>query len=836
MNSKFIIIILSLLCLFSYSSHAANNLTQGQSLQDGDTLISTADTFTLGFFSPKNSTNRYLGIWYTKVSVQTVVWVANRETPILDRSGVLTFGRDGNLVVRDGRGRELWSTSRNITVVTTSNVTATLMDEGNLCLFFENEVQNSIKALWQSFDEPTDTYLPGMRVNVRPRARPHYFRSWKSESDPAIGNYSMGLDPDGLLEIVVWRGEEKYWRSGLWNGLIFIGVPNMTANYLYGFRVGQIGERSFFSYTVNNSTEILRFRLRWDGLEEQMLWDQASRQWNTFWGQPRRACEYFNTCGPYGSCSTATSPMCSCVQGFVPKSRVEWDSGNWTGGCVRRMELQCNRNVSNVGEGEADRFLEMDGIKLPDYSIAQPQITNVSECERHCMQNCTCKAYAYLSGVQCLTWGREFVDLRQFQQGGQKFFLRLAASEIGTSKKKSILVVVLPVVLGVIFLFILAFIVWRCKTNRGYIFSKGKPEPVAVDDRGREYWKEFSGQDDGEGNKNGPELTMHSFQEILNATDNFSNDNKLGEGGFGPVYKGKLPCGLDVAVKRLSRKSGQGLDEFKNEIILIAKLQHRNLVRLIGYCVDGEEKMLIYEYLPNKSLDAFIFANRQEELDWGRRSNIIEGISRGLLYLHRDSRLLIIHRDMKASNILLDEEMNPKISDFGMARIFGSNDNEANTLRVVGTYGYMAPEYAMEGLFSVKSDVYSFGVLLLEIVSGKKNSYRHPDYSVNLVGYSWILWSEERAAELIDPSIRDSCSLSKVLRCINVGLLCVQDSATDRPAMSTVVLMLESDMSILPYPKQPMITMGRNPSETPSIDNSLTLSTNGLTNTMVEGR
>ncbi|KAK3424074.1 hypothetical protein EUGRSUZ_F00850 [Eucalyptus grandis] len=408
-------------------------------------------------------------------------------------------------------------------------------------------------------------------------------------------------------------------------------------------------------------------------------------------------------------------------------------------------------------------------------------------------------------------WFSDLIDIREFEQDVQNIFIKLSASELDSiqspvNKKILLTVTVASVISGLLIAGIALSIIWKSRMKR----------------RGLQSQKEDI------------DLPLYDFSTIAVATGHFSQTNMIGAGGFGSVYKGNLSMGQEIAVKRLSKGSRQGLEEFMNEVLLIAKLQHRNLVGLLGCCIEGEERMLIYEYMPNKSLDYFIFDDdRSFLLAWKSRFDIVLGIARGLLYLHQDSKLQVIHRDLKTSNILLDADLNPKISDFGLARIFGGNEREASTRRIIGTYGYMSPEYAFDGKFSVKSDVFSLGVVLLEIVSGKKNrGFCHPDHQHNLLGHAWLLWSVSRSLELLHESLCDSFIASQVERCIHVGLLCVQKLPGDRPTMSSVVFMLANEEAILPQPKQPGFFMER---EASLIREEL-YTRNIITITMPEGR
>ncbi|KAM0900252.1 hypothetical protein ACQ4PT_020730 [Festuca glaucescens] len=306
--------------------------------------------------------------------------------------------------------------------------------------------------------------------------------------------------------------------------------------------------------------------------------------------------------------------------------------------------------------------------------------------------------------------------------------------------------------------------------------------------------------------------SLISLSLLQDATNNFDENNILGDGGFGIVYKGLL-SGQEVAVKRMSKDSNQGLQELKNELVLVAKLHHKNLVRLVGFSLEAGERLLVYEYMQNKSLDTILFdPEEKRRLDWTTRYMIIEGVARGLQYLHEDSQKKIVHRDLKASNVLLDAEMSPKIGDFGLARLFAQDQTREVTNRVVGTFGYMSPEYVMHGQYSIKSDVYSFGILVIEIVTGRRNNGSYlQEENEDLISIVWKHWAEGAIAEMVDSSLERNYPGAEVLKCVHIGFLCLQQNPADRPTMSEIMVMLNSDAtSSLPAAARPTFFLDGN--------------------------
>ncbi|CAN6304519.1 unnamed protein product [Urochloa humidicola] len=824
------------------STTTTDTVTPAAPLAGNRTLVSSGSgKFVLGFFAPDtdDASRTYLGIWFNNIPVRTVVWVANRDNPVLGTpaDAKLAILSNGSLAIIHN-GDLVWATPPPPPPPSASNATAQLQDDGNLVLRVPSRSGSGGAAVaWQSFDHPTDTLLPGMKLGIDFRTGlDRHITSWTAAGDPSTGDYTFRLDPRGSPELFLYRRDARIYGSGPWNGFQFTGVPNLKPNGLLTFRFVSGADAAYYTYSVipgsaagGGGDVLTRFVMNSSGQIQRLVWIEMTRSWSLFWSYPLDECDGYRVCGAYGVCSVERSPICGCAPGFQPRFPDAWALRDGSGGCSRRTGLNC----SGGGGGDGG-FAALPNMKLPESANATVDMSlGLDECRRACLENCACRAYASANvsspeAPGCFMWTGDLLDMRQFGNGGQNLFVRLAAADLplSTSSPKihsrtaKLLEIIVPSVVGSLLLLVGLYIcVMKVKKSQ----KKATPLPLRNAQstpfgRRNQIAASSDPQDDslhngqGQGNNKDCDLPSFDVEKIQAATDNFSIHNKIGQGGFGPVYMGKLENGQDIAVKRLSRRSTQGLREFKNEVKLIAKLQHRNLVRLLGCCIDGCERMLVYEYMHNRSLNTFLFnEEKQSMLSWEKRFNIINGIARGILYLHQDSALRIIHRDLKASNILLDKDMNPKISDFGVARIFGTDQTAAYTKKVVGTYGYMSPEYAMDGVFSTKSDVFSFGVLLLEIVSGKKNrGFYHTELDLNLLRYAWRLWRDGESLEFIDQSIADTSNAMEVLKCIQIGLLCVQEQPKRRPTMSAVTTMLTSENPTLPEPCEPAFSTGRN--------------------------
>ncbi|CAN6250291.1 unnamed protein product [Urochloa humidicola] len=801
-------LIFSTVLIISADTIVSNPLKNGGNITDGDTVVSAGGSFTLGFFTPTGAvpTKRYLGIWFTAAGADSAYWVANRDTPLSNNTGVLVVSAGGRLRLLDGSGQTAWNSSSNTTGTPTSSV-AELLESGNLVV----REQSSGNILWQSFDHPSNTLLYGMRLGNNPQTGAEWsLTSWRAADDPSPGNWRFVLDTKGLPDCVIWQGNVKKSRTGPWNGLRFSGTPEI-ASFSRNFYIEVVVRPDEIAYvvTARAGTPFSFIILTEEGLLKRLAWDPDKRGWTLWMQAPRDLCDDYGKCGAFGMCNmdSVSTLLCSCVEGFSPVNQSQWSSMRETSaGCRRNVPLECGNGKTTDG------FRLVREVKLPDTDSAVVDMSaTLEQCRATCLANCSCVAYSAADirgggdGNGCVMWMDGIIDVRYVEKG-QDLYVRLAKSELVDNKRRHITKIVLPVTASLLAVTAVGIcLVWICR--RG---SRSTSLMILQDLRGDNYVHKkatlsFLGGSNDLGRED-RDLTFVCFGDIVFATDNFSEDNMLGQGGFGKVYKGMMEDHKEVAIKRLDKGSRQGAEEFRNEVVLIAKLQHRNLVRLLGCCIHGDEKLLIYEYLPNKSLDSFIFdAAKKKVLDWSIRFKIIKGISRGLLYLHQDSR------------------------------IFGGSQQEENTNRVVGTYGYMSPEYAMDGAFSVKSDTYSFGVILLEIVSGLKITLtRFTDFP-NLLAYAWSLWQDGKAIDLLDSSLIETCSPSEVLRCIHIGLLCVQDNPNSRPLMSSVVFMLENEFTPLSVPKQPVYFAQRY-LEAQETEEKTSSSVNDMSVTMLKGR
>nr|WAU86896.1 birch protein [Betula platyphylla] len=797
--------LLILSCYRACFSIALDTLSRGHSLSGRETLLSQGGTFELGFFQRGTPLKTYLGIWYKRFGQRdNIVWVANRENPLsYPSSSTLNLSEDGNLLLfgAGSSNTPVWSTK--ITFPRSNLIIeAVLGEDGNFVLRGRS---NASSIYWESFDHPTDTWLPGSKYWIdKVTGKQPELISWKNSEDPAPGAFSLGLDPNGSKQICLeWNRSQIYWRSGVWNGSYFSLIPEMRLNSVYNFSFVSNKNGSYFTHSLNNPSHRSKLVVTSTGKFQLSTWLAGPWVWNSFWSAPRDQSDVYSMCGAFGVLyrDNTSSPACECLKGFEPFSMEDTRLNDWSGGCVRKFPLQCENNT--YANGTKDWFMKIPNLRLPVNSKAYSAVSSMN-CEVACMKNCSCTAYAY-NRSGCMIWEGALLNLELLSDGGetgQDIYLRLAADQEHpvpsikgrmSGEMKMILVIRIRQKLESVEEYSRA---GPCNRTylmpRNLLFKEGKAQAQSTEIHGTKTKDNASirGKD--------VELPVFSYGSVSAATNNFSTANKLGEGGFGPVYKGKSLKGQEIAVKMLSKQSGQGLEEFRNETTLIAKLQHRNLVKLLGCCMERDEKMLIYEYMPNKSLDSYIFG------------------------------------PCIACFSIAGDTLS---ADFGMAQIVGGNETQANTNRIVGTYGYMSPEYAMNGLYSIKSDVFSFGVLVLEIVSGRKNTGFYNSESLTLLKYAWELWRDDQSLDLMEPTIGYPSSTSVMLRFINIGLLCVQESPTDRPTMFDVVSMISNEHAPLPTPKQPAFTTGRNMVDTnSSIDIAGNCSTNSVTISSMEAR
>ncbi|KAG7539956.1 Bulb-type lectin domain [Arabidopsis thaliana x Arabidopsis arenosa] len=735
-------------------------------ITENETIVSPEGIFELGFFKPATRFQErdrwYLGIWYKRFTTR-VVWVANRDDPLSSSIGTLKVD-NSNIVLLDHSGRVAWTTSLTKNMINNQLLVAELLDNGNFVLRFSN----SSSYLWQSFDFPTDTLLPGMKLGWDRRTNhTKSLISWKSLDDPSSGRYVYKIDTLKPSQGLIFGDD------------LLVSRPGPTYRKL--FNITETDNEITHSLGISTANVSL-LTLSFLGSLKLMAW---TGEWNVVWHFPRNFCDYYGECGQNSYCKIVNKKTnCNCIQGFQGDQHA-WDLLDSTNRCLRKTQLSCDSKAE---------FKQLKKMDFPDTKTSIVDTTVGSEeCRKSCLTNCNCTAFANTEWG-CVRWTSDLIDLRSYNTEGVDLYIKLATADLGVNKKT-----IIGSIVGGCLLLVLSFII-LCL----WIRRKKRARAIAAANVSQERNRDLTiNTTEDWGSK------RMDFDVISTATNHFSELNKLGKGGFGIVYKGRLCDGQEIAVKRLSKMSPIGVDGFAVEAKLIALVQHINVIRLIGFCYNADEKILVYEFLENSSLDTYLFdSTRGSVLNWDTRFDIAKGIVRGLVYLHQDSRFRIVHLDLKPSNILLDKDMVPKISDFGMARILGGDETEAHVTTVTGTFGYIAPEYRSDGVLSVKSDVFSFGVMLLEIISGKRNiDFLHLNDGSTLLSYMWNHWSQGNGLEIVDHAIKDSSSSSQqILRCVQIGLMCVQELPEDRPTMSSVGLMLGRETEAIPQPKSPVET------------------------------
>ncbi|KAK8478671.1 hypothetical protein V6N11_048214 [Hibiscus sabdariffa] len=430
-----------LFIIFSKATTAIDTISPSESLSDGRTLISSDGSFALGFFSPGTSKNRYLGIWYNNIPIQNVVWVANRVNPVNDSTGLLKIETSGKIVLRVQNTTAVWSTN---TTASVQNPVLQLLDSRNLVVRDGND-SNPENYYWQSFDYPSDTMLPGMKIGIDLRTGLHrILAAWKSWDDPSPGDLTYGVELEGNPEMVLRKGVEKYYRSGLWNGDGFSGSPNLRSNPIFDYDFAWNETEVYYIYFLKNKSVMSRFVLnQTESVRQRYTWNPETQTWKLFSIMPSDYCDRCGLCGPNGNCDNNKLPACQCLTRFKPKLLERWNSSDWSDGCIHSKPLNCQ-----TGDG----FIKIGKVKTPDTTNSWVNKTmNLKECRAKCLRNCYCMAYTNLDvtrgGSGCAMWFGDLDDIKQFESDGQDLYIRVSASEAEQKKRAK---VKLGIILGTV--------------------------------------------------------------------------------------------------------------------------------------------------------------------------------------------------------------------------------------------------------------------------------------------------------------------------------------------------------------------------------------------------
>ncbi|KAJ4953273.1 hypothetical protein NE237_030105 [Protea cynaroides] len=733
------------------------------------TILSSNRTFELGFFMTDGGSNLYVGIWYASIPIRTYVWVANRNSPVKDLiSSIMRLTEDGKLQITDSGDRNVWRTEN-----AEEGVSAQLLETGNFVLLSRNGT-----IVWQSFDFPADTWLPDMNITSHIS-----IECWRSESDPSPGNYSLRLKPpeNGEFELV-FNDSHTYWSTGNWTGNAFANIPEMTVRYIYSFHfVNPFTPAASFMYTatsMDNSTRppLTRFTVDSSGQLKQFTWSTQAESWNIFWCRPENWCRVYGLCGNLGFCSSRAERPCECLAGFTPSDKRAWSSGDFSGGCRREDDYLCD---------ESDEFEEAGTVDFNSATVLSFSGSR-SSCESSCLKNCSCIGLTYNGETDlCRNLYGNMLNLQNLTSGSigkDIIYLRVGRLELKKKKSKWVTTILIGGICGlgaVVGMSALVLVVLRKRRSR----TKENEAVLRVTN-----------------------LKVSSYKELYAATRGFSE--KLGHGGFGTVFRGKLSDSTPIAVKRLERPGGCE-KEFRAEVCTIGNIQHVNLVRLRGFCSENSHRLLVYDYMQNGPLSLFLQRDGQQ-LSWDVRFRVAIGTAKGIAYLHEECRDCIIHCDIKPENILLDSDFSAKVSDFGLAKLIGRDFSRVlTTMR--GTVGYVAPEWISGVAITPKADVYSYGMTLLEIIGGRRNVEKPQSASKEgAMEEKWFFppWAARQiidgnVAAVVDERLGGAYNPVEAERLARVAVWCIQDEEGARPTMIMVVKMLEGMVEVtVPPPPQ----------------------------------